>query len=29
MYNDKLVNKLVVWEFFWDKFMKREGNFNV
>ncbi len=28
MYNGKLVYKVVIWVFFLDKFMKREGNFN-
>ncbi len=27
MYNDKLVYKVVIWVFVWDKFMKRESNF--
>ncbi len=27
MYNDKLVYKVVISLFFWNMFMKREGNF--
>ncbi len=29
MYNDKLLYKVVVWVFFLDKFMKREGSFKI
>ncbi len=29
MYNDKLLYKVVSWSVFWDKFMKREGSFNI
>ncbi len=28
MYNDKLVHKIVIWVFFGDYYMKREGNIN-
>ncbi len=28
MYNDKLLYKVVIWVFWGDLFMKREGSFN-